>query len=173
MGIANRKNRCDFGALRRQKGGKEGGAKPHEEKPRGKQIPSPLTSVRFKCPECPSADLLNALHGWRDLEGGARIPKGPNHEKEQSRLKFSISASIPRIDLEFCNFFKIPLLPFFFMCCFPGDFQLSRSEVSKRGWRTEGVGAKKPFKQASFLYPFSYAPLGEWGRISGELFGLF
>ena len=24
-----------------------------------------------------------------------------------------------------------------------------------------------------FLYPFSYAPLGEWGHISGELFGPF
>ena len=34
------------------------------------------------------------------------------------------------------------------------------SEVSKRGWRTEGVGARKPFKgpeiQASLLYPFCY-----------------
>ena len=50
-------------------------------------------------------------------------------------------------------------------------------EVSKRGWRTEGVGAKKPFKgqrfRPLFCTLFSYAPLGEWGRISGELLGLF
>ena len=30
-----------------------------------------------------------------------------------------------------------------------------------------------PEIQASFLYPFSYAPLGEGGHISGKLFGLF
>ena len=30
-----------------------------------------------------------------------------------------------------------------------------------------------PEIQASFLYPFSYAPLGEGGHISGELLELF
>ena len=54
--------------------------------------------------------------------------------------------------------------------------QLTYSGVSKRGWRTEGVGAKKPSKardSGPFSVPFSYAPLGEWGHISGELLGLF
>ena len=50
------------------------------------------------------------------------------------------------------------------------------SEVSKRGWRTEGVGAKKSFLhqrlRPPFLHPFSYAPLREGGHISGEVLGL-
>ena len=58
-----------------------------------------------------------------------------------------------------------------------GLFFLPESEVSKRGWRTEGVGARKSFICRRFrplsVYPFSYAPLGEGGHISGELFGLF
>ena len=37
-----------------------------------------------------------------------------------------------------------------------------RSEVSKRGWRTEGVGAKKPFKgqrfRSLFCTPFPMPP---------------
>ena len=48
------------------------------------------------------------------------------------------------------------------------------SGVSKRGWRTERVGAKKSFLpeiESSFLHPFSYAPLGEGGHISGEFLG--
>ena len=57
-------------------------------------------------------------------------------------------------------------------------FGLLESEVSKRGWRTEGVGVRKSFicqrfRPLSFLYPFSYAALGEGAHISGELFGLF
>ena len=52
-----------------------------------------------------------------------------------------------------------------------------QSEVSKRGWRTEGVGARKSFLCQRFRFffctPFSYALLGEGGHISGELFGLF
>ena len=38
----------------------------------------------------------------------------------------------------------------------------------RRGWREEIL--HMPEIQASFLYPFSYAPLGEGGHISGELF---
>ena len=57
------------------------------------------------------------------------------------------------------------------------DLAVLESEVSKRGWRTEGVGARKSFIcqrfKPFFLYPFSYAPLGEGAHISGELFGLF
>ena len=63
-----------------------------------------------------------------------------------------------------------------------------KSEVSTRGWRTEGVGGQRgladregwreeilhmPNIQASFLCPFSYAFLGEGGHIFGELFGVF
>ena len=51
------------------------------------------------------------------------------------------------------------------------------SEVSKRGWRTEGVGARKSFIRQRFrplfCAPFSCAPLGEGGHIPGELFWLF
>ena len=43
--------------------------------------------------------------------------------------------------------------------------------ADKGGWREETL--QRPEIQASFLYPFSYAPLGKWGHISGELFGLF
>ena len=43
--------------------------------------------------------------------------------------------------------------------------------ADRGGWREETL--QGPEIQASFLYPFSYAPLGEWGHISGELFGLF
>ena len=43
--------------------------------------------------------------------------------------------------------------------------------ADKGGWREESL--QRPEIQASFLYPFSYAPLGERGHISGELFGLF
>ena len=47
---------------RMPKGGgkKEGGAKPHEETPHGKQFPTPLTSVRF-APPPPMAFLLVSL----------------------------------------------------------------------------------------------------------------
>ena len=52
------------------------------------------------------------------------------------------------------------------------EFFGPHSEESDRGvWREEAL--QRPEIQASFLYPFSYAPLGEWGCISGELFGLF
>ena len=42
-------------ARERQRGGakKRGGAKPHEETPRGKQFPTPLTSARFAPPPIP------------------------------------------------------------------------------------------------------------------------
>ena len=43
--------------------------------------------------------------------------------------------------------------------------------ADRGGWREEIL--HMPEIQASFLYPFSYAPLGEGGQISGELFGLF
>ena len=36
----------------------------------------------------------------------------------------------------------------------------------QRGWREETL--QRPEIQPSFLYPFSYAPLGEGGHISGE-----
>ena len=53
---------------------------------------------------------------------------------------------------------------------------MPQSEVSKRGWRTEGVGAKKSFMCQRFrplcAVPFSYAPLGEGGHISGGFFWL-
>ena len=49
------------------------------------------------------------------------------------------------------------------------------SEVSKRSWRTEWVGREeviqRPETQASFLYPFPYAPFREGGHISGQLLG--
>ena len=48
------------------------------------------------------------------------------------------------------------------------------TEVSKRGWRTEGVGARKSFKNQRFrplfCTIFPNAPLGEGGHISGEFF---
>ena len=43
--------------------------------------------------------------------------------------------------------------------------------ADRGGWREEILDA--PGVQASFLYPFSYAPLGEGGHISGELFWRF
>ena len=43
--------------------------------------------------------------------------------------------------------------------------------ADRGGWREETL--QRPEIQAPFLYPFSYAPLGEWGHISGELLGLF
>ena len=43
--------------------------------------------------------------------------------------------------------------------------------ADRGGWREEIL--QRPEIQASFLYPFSYAHLGERGHISGELFGLF
>ena len=50
-----------------------------------------------------------------------------------------------------------------------------RSEVSKRGWRTEGVGSRKSFLchrfKFFFLHPFSDPPLGEGGHNSGDLLG--
>ena len=52
-------------------------------------------------------------------------------------------------------------------------YKQDSSEVSKRGWRTERLARGNPRIRASFLYPFSYAPLGEGGHISGELLWLF
>ena len=43
--------------------------------------------------------------------------------------------------------------------------------ADRGGWREETL--QRPEIEASFLYPFSYAPLGEWGQISGDFFGLF
>ena len=43
--------------------------------------------------------------------------------------------------------------------------------ADRGGWREEAI--RRPEIQASFLYPLSYAPLGEWGHISGEFLGLF
>ena len=43
--------------------------------------------------------------------------------------------------------------------------------ADRGGWREETL--QRPEIQASFLYPFSFAPLGEWGHISGEHLGLF
>ena len=40
--------------------------------------------------------------------------------------------------------------------------------ADRRGWRKEILPIAEI--QASFLYPFSYAPLGEGGHISGERF---
>ena len=58
-----------------------------------------------------------------------------------------------------------------------GGDRFRQSEVSKRGWRTEGVGATKSLKghrfRPLFCTFFSYAPLGEGGHISGEFIGLF
>ena len=47
----------------------------------------------------------------------------------------------------------------------------------EKGWRTEGVGAKKSFPcqrlRPLFCTLFPMPPLGEGGHISGEYFGLF
>ena len=53
-----------------------------------------------------------------------------------------------------------------------------KSEVSKRGWWTEGVGARKSFicqrfRSLKFSVPFSVCRLRRRGHISGELFWLF
>ena len=52
------------------------------------------------------------------------------------------------------------------------------SEVSKRGWRTEGVGGRKPIDSGLFLDPFSYAPLMSrrkqfWGTIFAVFWALW
>ena len=55
--------------------------------------------------------------------------------------------------------------------------QLNHSEFSKRGWRTEGVGAKKSFLcqrlRPLFCTLFPMPPLGEEESISGGSFWLF
>ena len=43
--------------------------------------------------------------------------------------------------------------------------------ADRGGWPEELFPV--PEIEASFLHPFSYAPLGEGGRISGEVFWLF
>ena len=43
--------------------------------------------------------------------------------------------------------------------------------ADRGGWREDTL--QRPEIQASFLHPFSYAPLGEGGHISGEIIGLF
>ena len=59
---------------------------------------------------------------------------------------------------------------YFFLCLFL--IQKFRKGLADRGgWREEIL--QRPEIQASFLYPFPYAPLGEGGRISGELLGSF
>ena len=53
-------------------------------------------------------------------------------------------------------------------------FPSNKSYESKAGCnRTPATVLWVPLIQASFLYPFSYAPLGEGGHNSGDLFGLF
>ena len=50
-----------------------------------------------------------------------------------------------------------------------GEFRSFEKGLADRGgWREETL--QRPEIQASFLYPSSYAPLGERGHISGELF---
>ena len=52
-----------------------------------------------------------------------------------------------------------------------GSFRsFEKGLADRRGWREEIL--QKPEIQASFLYHFPYAPLGEGGHISGELFWL-
>ena len=46
-----------------------------------------------------------------------------------------------------------------------------KGSADRGGWREETL--QRPEIQASFPYPFSYAPLGEGGQISGELLGFF
>ena len=53
----------------------------------------------------------------------------------------------------------------------PSFFQKFRKGVGGQGWREEIL--RRPELQASFLYPFPYAPLGEGEHISGEFWGLF
>ena len=43
--------------------------------------------------------------------------------------------------------------------------------ADRGGWSEDAL--HRPEIEASFLYPLSYAPLGEGGQISGELCGLF
>ena len=54
----------------------------------------------------------------------------------------------------------------------PTAIRSFEKELADRGgWREETL--HRPEIQASFLYPFYYAPLGEGGQISGELLGSF
>ena len=57
------------------------------------------------------------------------------------------------------------LLEIFRLCARELHSRMKASEVWKRGWRTEGVGARRPSiampqVQTSFPHSFSYAPLG-------------
>ena len=55
-----------------------------------------------------------------------------------------------------------------------GHMKIFHSEVSKRGWRTEGVGARKSFLSQRFRPLFcalSYAPLREGGENLENNFG--
>ena len=54
----------------------------------------------------------------------------------------------------------------------PQNYQKFRKGVGGQRGLARGT-LQRPEIQASFLYPFSYAPLGEWGHIFGELFGRF
>ena len=50
-------------------------------------------------------------------------------------------------------------------------FRFEKGFADRGGWREKTL--QRPEIQTFSLYPFSYAPLGERGHISGELFGLF
>ena len=56
----------------------------------------------------------------------------------------------------------------FFFCSVRG---FEKGLADRGGWREEIL--HMPEIQASFLYPFSYAPLGEGGHISREFWGSF
>ena len=51
----------------------------------------------------------------------------------------------------------------------PKDQKFEKGLADRGGWRQEVL--PKPEIEATFLHPFSYAPLGEEGHNSGELLG--
>ena len=53
----------------------------------------------------------------------------------------------------------------------PSIRSFEKGLADRGGWREEIL--ERPEIQASFLYLFSYAPLGEGGHISGDVFGFF
>ena len=93
-----------------------------------------------------------------DAMGGKRQSGEENLTKDSPPKKASGTFSM-RLG-HHCSLFPVKTTP-------EQTEALFKSEVSQRGWRTKGVVAKKSFLcqrlKASFLYPFSYAPLGEGG----------
>ena len=61
-----------------------------------------------------------------------------------------------------------PNLPSIAIVLTPYIRSFEKGLADRGGWREEIL--HMPEIGASFLYPFSYAPLGEGGHISGELF---